>query len=162
MTSYYPPGAFSFSVWIDGTAGVDAGFAEVSGLSSEWEVVELREGGVPAAHQVPGRVKVGPLSMSRGLMLAPSPLFAWCTEVLESTLSKPITPRDITVALLGPEGLPLIAWNVVRAWPMRWTIDAFKADQSAVAMEKIEFACSEVTRTVVTPLPRGGLAAHAG
>ncbi|MEL6452335.1 MAG: phage tail protein [Pseudomonadota bacterium] len=162
MRQAYPPVAFSFAVWIAGAPAVDAGFSEVSGLTTEWEVAEIREGGVPTPHQVPSRAKVGPLVLSRGIMLASSPLFDWCTEVMESVLVKPIAPRDIAVALLGPMGEPVIAWNVVRAWPIRWTIEPFKADTSEVAMEKIEFACHAVMRARQADLPGLGLNRNAG
>ena len=162
MTDYYPPVGFSFTVALAGVPTSEAGFAEVSGLSTEWDIEDVPEGGVPTPHQVPRRVKVGPVVLSRGIMLAPSPFFTWCQSVMEYPLARRISPKDLTVSLLDERGQPLIAWNVVRAWPVRWQVEPFRADVSEVAMERLELACHEVSRRRVSRLARGGMAQHAG
>jgi phage tail-like protein len=147
MANYYPPVSFYFEVGIAEQGGNDASFAEVSGLDAEREVMELKEGGENRySHRLPGRAKYGNLVLKRGLMLASSPLFDWCKAVLESDFETPVRPRDVSVSLLDRSGSPLINWNIRRAWPVKWSLGAFNAQQNELAMETLELAYAFSTR----------------
>ena len=144
----YPPVSFYFEAKIDGASGAQASFAEVSGLDAEREVFEIKEGGENRfTHRLPGRTKYSNLVLKRGIVWAGSPLYDWCKDVLETTLARPITPKDIIVSLLDTKGLPLMTWNVATAWPVKWQIAGFKAKDNEIAMETLEFAFAQMTRS---------------
>jgi phage tail-like protein len=148
--SYYPPVAFSFSVRIAGNAAaVDQGFQEVSGLDAERAMTPIEEGGENRfVHKLPGHIKAQNLVLKRGLMLASSPLFAWCKSALEDDLANPIKPQSLTVSLLDEKAKPMITWSVVAAWPVKWQVGAFDAMKNEVAVETMEFACQRVERRI--------------
>lgn len=158
MANYYPPVSFSFKVAIAGNqAEVDASFQEVSGLSAEVLLNELKEGGENRfVHQLPGQIRYQPLVLKRGLMLASSPLYDWCKSTLEFDFQDRIQPKDLQVQLLDENLRPLMSWSVVRAWPTKWTVADFKAEENAVAVETIELSFQRLSRKVVKPLRATG------
>lgn len=164
MADYYPPVAFSFEVRVTGIDGdIDAGFSEVSGLSTERAVVEIREGGENRfTHRAPGIASQPNLVLRRGLMAAPSALFDWCRETLESDFTQPIAPRDVTISLLDENGKPVMMWNAVAAWPVKWEIAPFNATENSVATETLEFAYARLERAPVRMLPLLGMLAGEG
>ncbi|WP_299963877.1 phage tail protein [uncultured Roseobacter sp.] len=156
--SYYPPVSFQFTVRIAGSkAAVDTGFQEVSGLDAEREVVELKEGGENRfVHKLPGAVKASNLTLKRGMVLASSPFFTWLKDTFESDLSRPVKPKSITVSLLDQKQKPLMTWNVVNAWPVKWQIGSLDATQNQIAMETVELAYDRVVRKVERTLTATG------
>jgi phage tail-like protein len=136
----YPLPAFHFVVRFDGgTAGGDASFQEVGGFGPELETESFHEGGENRfLHQLPTGVKQPRLVLRRGVAAADSGLVKWCKDVLEGGLAQRIVPRHLQVALLDAAGDPLRSWSFDNAWPVQWTMDAFRADKNEVALEKIE------------------------
>lgn len=57
-----------------------------------------------------------------------------------------IQPRDLLVKLLRPQGPnssartfeALVTWNVVNAWPKKWSVSEFNAEQNSIAIETLE------------------------
>ena len=159
MSGYYPPAAFHFSVALQpgGNKSIDNAFAEVSGLDTERDVVQIKEGGENQfVHQVPGRNKPAKLVLKRGMLVSLSTLFEWCKDSLESDLSTPIKPRDMMVYLMDQGGDVLMAWHIGKAWPVKWSLDRFNASENKVAMETLELAYSTIDRMVVKDLGATG------
>ncbi|EGV18810.1 phage tail protein [Thiocapsa marina] len=148
MTPTYPPVGFHFTAAIGSYgAGVDASFAEVSGLSTELGVFEINEGGVNThAHRVPDRGRSGNLVLKRGLVLAASPLFLWCKETLEGGLGRRVQVQDVVVSLLNDRGNPTLSWIVSRAWPVKCSIADFNAMEGRVVTETLELAYATVVQ----------------
>jgi phage tail-like protein len=46
--------------------------------------------------------------------------------------------HDLTISLLNEEHEPLITWNVVHAWPVKWAVGDLNAEESKIAIETIE------------------------
>jgi phage tail-like protein len=149
MPTSRPLAGFFFQVTLAGTASqpVDSGFAEVTGLDVNRELVELVEGGEnEMVHQLPGRMKHGNLVLKRGLVGATDPLFLWCKASLESDLGVPFATQDLEVALLDHSARKLITWTCFKAWPVKWGITGLQAKEGQVAMESVEFAYQRVAR----------------
>ena len=157
-SDYYPPASLSFEVRFAGAPGpVDASFAEVSGLDSERHVTELREGGENRfVHRLPAARKSPNVVLKRGLMAASSDLFRWCKDSLESDFRQKLTPRSLTVSLLDRNGKPMMTWALANAWPVKWSVAAFDASKSSVAMETIELAYTTMERKLNRTLRAGG------
>ncbi len=144
----YPAVGFHFKVSF-GTSDDDDGdsrFQSVSGLNVEVETENKKEGGENRfEHVLPVRTKYPLLVLKRGLIQSKS-FRQWCMDNINgiTTLSsndptKPlITPRDLTVSLLNPDGDELMIWNVVHAWPKKWSVSDFNAEQSSIVIETIE------------------------
>ena len=147
--SYYPPAGFYFKVQIAGSSSDDdAAFSEVSGLDSEIEVEEIREGGENAfSHRVPGRVKYGNLILKRGILAQGSQFAQWCQSVLQAEWAGSVACYDLNVFLLDETGNPLLTWNCAHAWPVKWSVGAFNANQNDIAVETLEFAYRQLRRS---------------
>jgi phage tail-like protein len=74
------------------------------------------------------------LVLKRG-MLVNSELIKWCRDAVEGF---DIVPADLTISLLNEEHEPLITWNVVHAWPVKWAVGDLNAEESKIAIETIE------------------------
>lgn len=144
MSTYYPPVSFHFKVEFDGIAsqGTDIQFQSVSGLSVDIETEEFAEGGENRfKHKFPVRTKFPNLVLKRG-MVTNSKLIDWCRDAIESFQFKPI---NLTVKLLNEEHEPLVTWNVVHAYPVKWAVDDFNAEENKISIETIELAYNYFT-----------------
>jgi phage tail-like protein len=130
-----PYGAFNFWVEIEGL--VVGGFSEISGLQIETETLTYREGGLNEyVHQLPGPARYPQnLSLKRGLTIIDT-LWPWYQDVLRGTIKR----RNGTIYLLNQSGVPLMAWNFLEAYPVRWNGPDFRAGSSDVAFESLELA----------------------
>lgn len=150
MSDYYPPVSFYFTLAFDGIRSADdAAFMEASGMDAEFTTTEIKEGGENRfAYRVPERAKYGNLVLKRGMVLATSQLAVWCRRILESDLSGQITPRSVTLSLLDENASPLMTWNFVNAWPVKWSVASLSAQENKIAMETLEFSYNYFTRKV--------------
>lgn len=143
--------AFYFKVAIADRGGdFGASFQDVSGLSVELETETYVEGGGNAfGYRLPKGVKYQNLILSRGIGPADSRLIRWCKATLEGGLANAIETKLLKVSLLDPDGAPLHAWTFYGAYPVKWQADSFNSQKNDVAIEKIEFAFSSVTREMI-------------
>ena len=116
-------------------------FTELSGLSMEVAVEDVEEGGQNGyVHRLPGRCKVGNITLKRGLTTS-NDFLKWSFEVAQGM----ITPRNVTITLFNTDGTTGMQWNVLNAYPVKWSGPQFKADDTAVAIESVELAHSGFT-----------------
>jgi len=133
----YPPVSFYFRVSFNGigSSNIDTQFQSVAGLSVEMQTETVAEGGENRfEHVLPIRSKYNDLTLKRGLF-KDSDLIQWCFDAFESTIIVPVT---LDISMLNEEGDPLFTWNVVHAWPKKWSVTDLNAESSAVAIESLE------------------------
>jgi len=139
MASYYPPVGFHFKVEFLGisTKQNDHQFQSVSGLSVDLETEEIAEGGENRfKYKLPVRTKYPNLVLKRGLLLD-SGVIDWCQKALANFEIKPV---DIIVKLLNEEHDPLLSWNIVSAYPIKWDVGEFNAEENKLVIETLELA----------------------
>lgn len=136
--SYVIPVGFHFSVTFGGNSpDNETRFQEVTGLSAEVTVEELREGGRnDFVHRLPNGAKYGNLVLKRGFF-NDSEIAQWCRDAIESFI---FDPKDVLVSLLNEEHEPLASWSFQRAWPVKWSVSDFKAQENALVVESLELA----------------------
>lgn len=123
-----------FYVQIEGIA--QAVFSELSGLQLEMDVVEYEEGGNNGfVHRLPGRSKIGTLTLKRGITHS-NELFKWCAEIAQGKINR----RHLSIIMYDSAGNELVRWNFVKAYPIKWTGPSFAADGAAMAIEALELA----------------------
>jgi phage tail-like protein len=152
------PYGFLFSVEILGNplvnfTGIEAGFQEVSGINASMKFDSITEGGENRfVHKVPARTSFDSnLELKRGLIVASSPFGDWCRTHLSSGLNamgpgKKIKTEDIIVHLLNSYQVPLMSWQFVRAYPVKWEVNGLNAKQSEIAAESISLAYQYFTK----------------
>lgn len=142
MASYYPPVGFHFKVEFpseieDADTTNDYQFQSVSGLSVDLETEEIAEGGENRfKHKIPVRTKYPNLVLKRG-MLVGSGLIKWCRKALEDF---EIVPVDLTVKLQNEVHQPLLTWNIVHAYPVKWDPGDFNAEENKLVIETLELS----------------------
>ncbi len=143
MALVYPPTGFHFVVRFEEKIfreypGVpDIGFQEVTGLTSEIGIEEYREGGENRfAHRLPNPATYTNISLKRGMLLGSS-LMRWYTDSVEGFK---FSPHDMTIILLNGNHIPLQAWNVIQALPIKWDVSGFNASDAQVLVESVDLS----------------------
>ena len=146
MAIYYPPAGFYFKVEFVSVSGANSDteqrFQEVSGLSVEVETEEVREGGENRfVYKFPKGAKYPNLVLKRGLLKGTA-LLDWFKSAMYSYFTVPLIfqPSDILITLLDDSGQPYAIWNVVQAYPLKWSTSDFKSTDNSVVVETIELA----------------------
>jgi len=134
---YYPPVGFHFRVEFQGidTEPIDTYFREVSGLSFEIENETVKSGGENRfSFKLPTRASYPNLVLKRGLF-ADSRLKEWVNEAVETM---EVSLATVIVTLLNEQHEPLVTYRCVNAWPQKWSISDFNAQNSEIVVETLE------------------------
>jgi len=118
--------------------GKDVKFQEVAGLESESPVIEFRHGNSPvfAPIKMPGRAKVGNVTMRKGIFAKDAQIWEWFSKIRMNSVS----PRTVVVKLLDESGAPKVVWTLHEAWPTKITGTDLKSEGNEVALETLELA----------------------
>ncbi|CAL2090257.1 phage tail protein [Tenacibaculum sp. 190524A02b] len=141
---YYPPVGFQFTVKFSDIANKDNDhrFQSVSGLSVDLETEEIAEGGENRfKHKIPVRTKYPNLVLKRGLLID-SGIIQWCKKALENFEIKPV---DLTISLLNEKQEALQTWKIAHAYPVKWNVADFNAEENKVVIETIELSYNYFT-----------------
>jgi phage tail-like protein len=140
---YYPPVGFHFKVEFVGIGSDnDTRFQSVSGLSVEYDMESYKEGGENRyEHKLPVRTKYADLSLKRG-MLVDSAVIDWCTQAFQD---RQFSTAQVNVTLLNEQHQPLKTWQVFGAWPKKWSVSDFNAQENSVVVETMELSYSYFT-----------------
>ncbi|PWB25000.1 phage tail protein [Flavobacterium sp. HTF] len=144
MANYYPPVGFHFLVEFEGLGSKekDHQFQSVSGLSVDIETEEIAEGGENRfKHKLPVKTKYPNLTLKRGILID-SVVINWCRDAIENFSFKPV---NLTVKLLNQQHQPLVSWNVVHAYPVKWAVEDFNAEESKLVIENVELTYNYFT-----------------
>ena len=128
------PTSCRFYVQIEGVA--QAVFTEVSGLGMEMVVEDVEEGGNNNfVHRLPGRCKIGNLTLKRG-MTKSNEFLLWGRDMSQGK----INPKNVSVILYNVDGTEFMRWEFKNAFPVKWTGPQLKADDRGSAIETLELA----------------------
>jgi phage tail-like protein len=136
---------FHFRVTIDGT---QMSFKEVSGLDSETQVAEYRDGDNPEfwTTKRAGLNKYGTLTLKKGAFTDESALIDMFNEVYDKHyMSVPDGRKDILVELLDEHGEAVMIWNCQKCFPTKLSISGFGSDKNEIAVEELAFAVESIT-----------------
>lgn len=129
----------NFRVEIDGT--VVEGIKEVSGIESELEVIEYRNGDDPITHKRPGRVKYGDITLKRGFVKDDA-LRAWYKKVLAGTTER----KSASIIYLDRAGNEVMRYNLFEAWPCRWKAPELSSKGDTTSVESIDVCAERIER----------------
>lgn len=134
----YQPVSFRYSVTLD---GAEARFAEVSGLTLDYEIIKYRDGlnKQPGELKRPGRPKVSDITLKKGVFAPNNKFYDWIMEDHNK-----LKRKDIAVNLLDEEGKVKMVWTLLKAWPIKIEGHSFSGDGNEVAIESITLAYEEM------------------
>ncbi|PTA67234.1 hypothetical protein C8263_13775 [Deinococcus arcticus] len=123
-----------YHVAIDGLE--HAAFNEVSGLQIETETMDFIEGGVnDRVLRLPVRSKMGNITLKRGVVSGQQ-LLEWYLSVVGGYLDV----RNVTIIVYQPNGSVLVRFELLQAYPVKWSGPQFAGSGDAVAVETLELA----------------------
>jgi phage tail-like protein len=135
-----PSPSFRFHVDIQGVTV--ARFSECSGLEFEQETFDYKEGGLNSrVHRFPGRFKFTNLTLKKGIATDGKTLWDWMQGTVKAVSEGKLTTHNVTVTLYDLSGQkPLRTWELVSAYPVKWSSTALSAEQNAIAVETLVLA----------------------
>ena len=125
------------------TEGAQAGFQEVSGLSSDVMVTEYRNGNAKenSVMKLTGLNRVSDVTLKRGLMGSLG-LYDWFNDIRNGN-SKAL--RTVTIRLMTEDHSDVVmTWKLLRARIIKHTSGPFNAKGTDVAMEEMVLACERL------------------
>jgi phage tail-like protein len=132
-----PSTAFSFSMDIGSKK--EAIFTELSGLEMQTEILEYVEGGQNQyVHKLFGTIKVGNLTLKRGMVASDGEFLEWYASWFRGEVKY----KNITLWMHDLQGKKLFKWEVLDAFPVKWSGPSLSSTQLAVAVESLELAHS--------------------
>ena len=136
----------SFNFLVESNGLIQAGFSECTGLNSETNVVEYREGkDDPSVRKLTGLSKFGNVTLKRGVGIGRQ-MFEWRRMVTDPSDEPNREPRrNISILLLDEKRKEQVRFNLKNAWPSKWTGPDFKASANEVAIEQLEVTHEGVT-----------------
>lgn len=140
MAANYPFSVFHFQVEWGGTR---IGFTEVSGLSTELQPIEYREGSSLNYNvtKMPGMPKFADISLKRGVFSKDNEFFQWLNTVQLNKIQR----RDLTISLLNENHDPVMVWKIKDAWPSKVEGPGLKSTGNEVAVESITLVHEGIT-----------------
>ncbi len=116
----------------------DMSFQEVSGLDTEYDVIEYRAGNSVdfSTVKMPGLRKGSDVTLKKGMFRDDTALYDYFNEIKMNT----ITRQTVTIQLLDEEHTPLFTWTLKNAFPMKVVGTDLNAQNSVVAVEEIVLA----------------------
>ena len=139
-------GSYHFLLEIQGVISdskvIVGGFKSVSGMDSETEIVEFKQGNDMVVRKKPGRTTYANIILERGYT-ATDDLWNWRKNIEDGRIDR----RAGSVIVLDQDGTTEVArYNFYEAWPCKWNVPELDSDSSAMAIEKIELAVEKVER----------------
>lgn len=139
-------GNFNFLLEIQGiindTKVIVGGFKTVSGMDSETEVIEFKQGNDWVVRKKPGRTTFSNIVLERGFT-ATDDLWKWRKNIEDGIIDR----RAGTITMLDQDLKTITAvYNFYEGWPCKWYVPELDSDQSAMAIEKVELATEKIER----------------
>ena len=125
--------SFNFIVDIQ---GVRAGFSEITGLTTETNVIEYREGNQDITpHMIPGQCKYTRITFKRGFTKSTD---LW--ELRKSVIEGKTKRFSGTITLLDEARQPARVWRFFEGWVSKWEGAGFNAKNNDIFIESMEVA----------------------
>jgi len=139
-------GSYNFLLEIQGvindTKTIVGGFKSVSGMDSETEIIEFKQGNDTVVRKKPGRTTYQNVILERGYT-ATDDLWTWRKNIEDGKIDR----RSGSIIILDQDGQTEVArYNFYEGWPCKWYVPDMNSDTSGMAIEKIEIAVEKIER----------------
>ncbi len=131
--------AHNFKLEIDGV--IVGGFKEISGLETEVEVIEYKDGDDQTMRKRAGKVKFKNIIMKRG-QVSDDSITKWFKAVIEGKTER----KSGSIIVLDREGKEIMRHNFFEAWPCRHKMPDHNSLSDTHIVEEVEFVVEKVER----------------
>ncbi len=137
----WPIPKFHFKVTIAGRGEI--AFQEVSGLDTEYDIIEYRAGNSPdfSTVRMTGLKKHSDITLKKGMFKNDTALFDYFSRVKMNTVAR----ETVTIELLDEAGQALFTWTLQNAAPKKVTGASLNAKTSEAALEELVLAHEGLT-----------------
>lgn len=133
-----PYAQFNFLVEIDGLSV--AGFSEVSGLTTEQDIIEYREGSdTQTVRKIPGLRKYGNITLKRGFTQNRE-LWEWRKSTIDGVTER----KSGAIVLLDEARNEALRWQFAEGWIAKWEGPTLNATANEAAIESMEVAVEDL------------------
>jgi len=133
-----PYSGFNFLIEIDGVT--EAGFSECSGLTTETDVIEYRNGNEDiTVRKLPGLRKYTNVTLKRGFTQGKE-LWEWRKTVIDGKTER----HSGSIVLLDEARDEALRWNFREGWPSKWEGATLNAKNNEAAIETLEIAVEHI------------------
>jgi len=133
-----PYRGFPFLLEVDGITV--AGFQECSGLGTEIDIVDYREGSDPTHERLEIKTDVS-ITLSRGVAHS-AELWKWRHSAIDGAAER----RSGSIILRNETGADILRWNFSDAWLSKWTGNSFHTGDNSVAIDNLEITVEKILR----------------
>lgn len=132
-----------FNFLLESGGVLRAGFSEITGLTSESDVIEYRTGADDMTNRkIAGMRKYGNITLKSGLAASPDQdLQVWRQAVEKGDIQR----LDVSIIIQDEQKQEQLRYNLRSAWPSKWVGPDLKAGASEMAIEQLEIAHEGVT-----------------
>jgi len=139
-------GAYNFLLEVSGitpdSKTILGGFKKMSGMLSETEIIEFKQGNDKVVRKKPGRTTYSNIVLERGFTNSDD-LWLWRKNIEDGNIDR----RSGTITILDQDMSTIVAqYNFYEGWPCKWHVPEVDSDQSGMAIETIEIAVEKVER----------------
>jgi len=138
-------GSFNFYLEISGIISdakvIVGGFKSVSGMDSETEIIEFKQGNDMVVRKKPGRTTYANIVLERGYT-ATDDLWQWRKNIEDGKIDR----RSGSVVVLDNDQTEKARYNFYEGWSCKWFVFDMDFESSSMAIEKIEIAIEKVER----------------
>jgi len=135
---------YAFHVELGNDLAFDGYFTEIDLPDIEWEMLEVKEGGLNAyTHQLPGRRKSSKLTLKHGLSKKVE-LLAWYEMLMSEKFKNYMQSITVTMVDRADQYKDVLKITVLGASLTKITWPQLKAGDNTVAIQSVEFACGDV------------------
>lgn len=131
--------AHNFKLEIDGV--VVAGFKEITGLETEVECIEFKDGSNATTQKRAGKVKYKNIILKRG-QVSDDSLLKWFKTVVDGKTDR----KSGSIIYLDREGKEVMRYNFFEAWPCRHKAPELNAHADNHIVEELEIVVEKVER----------------
>ena len=134
--------AHNFKIEIDGV--IAGGFKEISGIETEVEIIEYKDGDDPVTHKRAGKAKYKNIVLRRAYTGEFTYFGDWFKKVLAGTTDR----KSGSIIYLDRTGNEVLRFSFTGGWPARRSIIQAKEPLSGEThiVEEIEFVVEKVER----------------
>ena len=133
-------GSFNFRVEINDVT--NSPFIFVSGIESQSEVIEYRNGADLLTRKIPGRTSYSNIIMRRGYNNVDE-LWKWRKRVTDGVLER----KNGSIIILDADAQTVImVFKFFEAWPCRYELGQFNGEVDSVLIEEIEIVTEKIER----------------
>lgn len=138
----YPYSRFRYRLEIEGLEV--GGFCEASGFDTCSDELDYRDdASINAPVKLQGMRKYSNITLKNGLTSS-DVLYNWLME----GASGGVLRKTVTITAIDESATAFASWQIINAWPCKYTVPDFNAGSCELAIETLELVHEGITRVI--------------